>query len=273
MELEPLLTTDDIAAFLKVEVVTIRRLINRGDIPAYRIGGEFRFMRNELMEYLQKQRTTTNIEHREVLEKFTLRARKALDLARDEARNYQHNYVGTEHILLGVLRESDGWIATQALLQQDVDPQKIRLALEAILAKGDTPVGEAEGIGLTPRSKKVVALAGDESRELGHNHVGTEHLLLGVIREGTGIGAGVLEKFGVTLEKTRALVVQQYEALRDTMAIPSVPSEAANLVPADQPALACPRCNARNLPYFHNCFNCGLQLVKSHEKQDGQASA
>jgi ATP-dependent Clp protease ATP-binding subunit ClpC len=138
-------------------------------------------------------------------EKFTERARRVLTLAQEEALRFNHNYIGTEHILLGLVREGEG-VAAKVLANLGVDLAKVRSAVEFIIGRGDKAVtGE---IGLTPRAKKVIELAVDEARRLGHQYIGTEHLLLGLVREGEGIAAGVLESLGVSLEKVRAEVTR-----------------------------------------------------------------
>ncbi len=133
-------------------------------------------------------------------EKFTERARRVLTLAQEEAQRFNHNYIGTEHILLGLVREGDG-VAAKVLSNLGVELEKVRSAVEFIIGRGErTFRGE---IGLTPRAKRVIELAVDEARRLGHNYIGTEHLLLGLLREGEGVAAGVLESLGVGLEKVR----------------------------------------------------------------------
>ena len=133
-------------------------------------------------------------------EKFSERARKVLSLAQEEAQRFNHNYIGTEHILLGLVRETEG-VAARVLANVGVDLNKVRSAVEFIIGRGDKP---AQGeIGLTPRAKKVVELAVDEARRMNHTYIGTEHLLIGLLREGEGVAAGVLESLGVNLEKVR----------------------------------------------------------------------
>src|SRR5438876_11040790 len=137
-------------------------------------------------------------------DKFTERARRVLTLAQEEAQRFNHNYIGTEHLLLGLVREGDG-VAAKVLANMGVELNTVRLAVEAIIGRADRMVmGE---IGLTPRAKKVMELAVDEARRLNHHYIGTEHLLLGLVREGEGIGAGVLESLGVNLEEVRSEVV------------------------------------------------------------------
>jgi ATP-dependent Clp protease ATP-binding subunit ClpC len=133
-------------------------------------------------------------------DKFTTRARKVLSLAQEEAQRFQHNYIGTEHLLLGLVREGEG-VAAKVLEDLGVELIQVRSAVEFIINRGDRIVlGE---IGLTPRAKKVIELAVDEARRLNHHYIGTEHILLGLVREGEGIAAGVLESQGVNLEKVR----------------------------------------------------------------------
>ena len=141
---------------------------------------------------------------------FTERARKVLQLAQEEAQRFNHNYIGTEHLLLGLVREGDG-VAARVLNNMGVQLPKVRSAVEFIIGRGEGAV--IGDIGLTPRAKKVLELAVDEGRRLNHHYIGTEHLLLGLVREGEGIAAGVLESLGVNLEKVRAQVVQVLESL------------------------------------------------------------
>ena len=134
-------------------------------------------------------------------EKFSERARRVLSLAQEEAQRFNHNYIGTEHILLGLVRETEG-VAAKVLANLSVELVKVRSAVEFIIGRGERPTpGE---IGLTPRAKKVIELAVDEARRLGHHYIGTEHLLIGLMREGEGVAAGVLESLGVSLDKVRA---------------------------------------------------------------------
>ena len=133
-------------------------------------------------------------------EKFSERARRVLSLAQEEAQRFNHNYIGTEHILLGLVRETEG-VAARVLSGLGADLGKVRSAVEFIIGRGEKP---AQGeIGLTPRAKKVVELAVDEARRMNHTYIGTEHLLIGLLREGEGVAAGVLESLGVNLEKVR----------------------------------------------------------------------
>jgi Clp amino terminal domain, pathogenicity island component len=132
--------------------------------------------------------------------KFTERARRVLMLAQEEATRFNHNYIGTEHLLLGLVREREG-VAAKVLSNLGVELNRVRSAVEFIIGRGDRMiVGE---VGLTPRAKKVIELAVEESQRLKQRYVGTEHLLLGLLREGEGIAAGILESLGVNLAKAR----------------------------------------------------------------------
>lgn len=136
--------------------------------------------------------------------RFTERAQKVLALAQEEAIRLGHNNIGTEHILLGLISEGEG-IAAKALQALNLDMEKIRKEVETLIGKG------AEGnqnIHYTPRAKKVIELSMDEARKLGHTYVGTEHILLGLIREGEGVAARVLNNLGVSLNKARQQVLQ-----------------------------------------------------------------
>ena len=134
-------------------------------------------------------------------EKFSERARRVLTSAQEEAQNLNHSYIGTEHILLGLIREEEG-VAAKVLNNLGTSLGKVRSAVEYIIGRGEK--SSTNEIGLTPRAKRVIELAIDEARHLGHNYIGTEHLLLGLLHEGEGIAAGVLESFSITLEQTRA---------------------------------------------------------------------
>jgi ATP-dependent Clp protease ATP-binding subunit ClpC len=137
-------------------------------------------------------------------DKFTERARKVLQLAQEEPKRFNHNYIGTEHLLLGLVREGEG-VAAKVLANLGVELNKVRSAVEFIIGRGDRTV--TGDIGLTPRAKKVIELSVDEARRLNHHYLGREHLPLGLVREGEGIAAGVLESLGVSLDKVRSQVI------------------------------------------------------------------
>ena len=136
--------------------------------------------------------------------RFTERAQKVLALAQEEAIRLGHNNIGTEHILLGLVREGDG-IAAKALNALGLGSEKIQKEVENLIGRGQD---KAQTIHYTPRAKKVIELSMDEARKLGHSYVGTEHVLLGLIREGEGVAARVLNNLGVSLNKARQQVLQ-----------------------------------------------------------------
>lgn len=158
-------------------------------------------------------------------EKFSERARRVLTLAQEEAQRCNHNYIGTEHILLGLVRETEGVVA-RVLINLGIDLNKVRAAVEFIIGRGENPV-EGE-IGLTPRAKKVIELAVDEARRMNHSYIGTEHLLVGLLREGEGVASGVLESLGVTLESVRS---ETHRVLTQTAPASSQGSKATNRTP------------------------------------------
>ncbi len=281
--MEPLLTTEEVAEYFKVDVVTVRRLISRGELTAYRIGSEFRLMQADLDDYLKLQRVagsgptgaagedpeiyvlgqmtgkTFTAKDMNRFDKFTERARKVLTLAQQEAVDLNHNYIGTEHLLLGLVREGEG-VAAVVLTNLGVELSKVRNEVEALIGRGKKDV--ASTIGLTPRAKKAIELAMEEARYLGHHYIGTEHMLLGLVREGEGIAAQVLTGLGLELLKVRVETLRILNEIqgRETTP-PPVPEEAATLMPEGQEGKTCNRCDAQNPEYFHYCFNCGKRIV------------
>ena len=140
-----------------------------------------------------------------MFEKFTDRARRSLFLSQEEARRLNHNYVGTEHLLLGLVSEGEG-VATKALQSLDISLETVRTQVEEIIGQGQwAPTGH---IPFTPRAKKALELSLREATQLGHNYIGTEHLLLGLVREGEGVAAQVLVKLGADLSRVRQQVIQ-----------------------------------------------------------------
>jgi excisionase family DNA binding protein len=300
--MEHFMTSEEIAELLHVDPVTIRRLVNKGELSAYRIGADYRFAPSDLQDYLQRQRISAHAQNesgasssnpldqfaqglRKIIQRkdttpselvgrfdrFTKRARHVLTLAQEEARRFQHTYIGTEHLLLGLVREEEG-IASQVLRNLGIEVDQVRQAIEAIIGRGERIVlGE---VGLTPRAKKVIELAVDEARRLKHHFIGTEHILLGLLREGDGIAAGVLENFGLHLEQVRTetlrVLREKQQGQEETSATPSVPSEASTLLTEDEPGLPCTSCGARCPGYFRYCFNCGQPLIHEEQSNHGE---
>jgi ATP-dependent Clp protease ATP-binding subunit ClpC len=150
-----------------------------------------------------------------MFERFTEKAIKVIMLSQEEARRLGHNFVGTEQVLLGLIGEGTG-IGPKVLKAMDVNLKDARIEVEKIIGRGSGFV--AVEIPFTPRAKRVLELALDEARQLGHNYIGTEHLLLGLIREGDGVAARVLENLGLDLSRVRSAVIR---ALGDGAEIPS----------------------------------------------------
>jgi len=143
-----------------------------------------------------------------VFGRFTERAQRVLVYAQEEARNASYPYIGTEHLLLGLIREGEG-LAARVLQSLGVDAEKVKLAVTQMVEAQKAP-GPVEPA-LTPRAKRVLELSVDEARRLGHNYVGTEHLLLGLVREGEGVAAQILNSFGADYRKVRAMVAQMLQ--------------------------------------------------------------
>ena len=140
-----------------------------------------------------------------MFERFTDRARRVVVLAQEEARMLNHNYIGTEHILLGLIHEGEG-VAAKALESLGISLEAVRQQVEEIIGQGQqAPSGH---IPFTPRAKKVLELSLREALQLGHNYIGTEHILLGLIREGEGVAAQVLVRLGADLNRVRRQVIQ-----------------------------------------------------------------
>ena len=157
--------------------------------------------------------------------RFTQRAQKVLQLAQEEAIRMKHESIGTEHILLGLIREGGG-IAAKALEAIDVNTQLIEEGIKELVGVGEKDVGPI--VHYTPRAKKVIELSVDESRKLGHSYIGTEHLLLALIREGEGVAARVLGNAGVSLNKARQQVLQLLGSNEQASSTGSSPNASAN---------------------------------------------
>jgi ATP-dependent Clp protease ATP-binding subunit ClpC len=146
-----------------------------------------------------------------MFERFTDRARRVVVLAQEEARMLQHNYIGTEHLLLGLVHESEG-VAAKALESLGIGLEAVRQQVQEIIGQGkQAPSGH---IPFTPRAKKVLELSLREAIQLGHSYIGTEHILLGLIREGDGVAAQVLVRLGADLNRTRQRVIDMLHGHR-----------------------------------------------------------
>ncbi len=141
-----------------------------------------------------------------MFERFTSRARRVLVLAQEEARMLEHNYVGTEHILLGLIHEGQG-VAAKSLESLGISLAAVRQQVEEIIGRGPGPEALSGHIPFTPRAKKVLELSLREALQLGHSYIGTEHILLGLMREGDGVGAQVLRGLGVDMNRARQQII------------------------------------------------------------------
>jgi len=172
-----------------------------------------------------------------MFERFTDRARRVLVLAQEEARLLNHSFIGTEHILLGLIHENEG-VAAQALLRCDITVETTRRAVEETVGgTGEHPSGSPP---FTPRVKKVLELALREALQLGHSYIGTEHLLLGLIRQGDGVAVTIIQNLGVDLEQLRQEVIAIMSEVVEDLGEEGERGTLAGH--ADPPR--CPRCRA-----------------------------
>jgi excisionase family DNA binding protein len=297
--MEHFMTSEELAELLHVDPVTIRRLVTKGELSAFRIGADYRFAPSDLQDYLQRQRITARAQsapsasnpldqfaqmvgklmgkHTNPAEmvnrfdRFTKRARHVLTLAQEEAVRFEHTYIGTEHLLLGLLREEQG-VAAQVLRNLSIEIGQVRQSVEAIIGRGDRVPVSGE-VRFTPRAKKVIELAVYEARRLRHQFVGTEHLLLGLVREGEGVAATVLESFGLKLDQVRAEILRvlrekQPEPKEEPLSdIPSVSPETAAPLAEGETGLSCSSCGTRCPRSYRYCFNCGQPLSREDSSQ------
>ncbi|UCG32112.1 MAG: ATP-dependent Clp protease ATP-binding subunit, partial [Phycisphaerales bacterium] len=170
-----------------------------------------------------------------MFERFTDRARKVMALANQEAQRFNHEYIGTEHILLGLVKEGSG-VGANVLKNLDVDLRKVRLEVEKLVKSGPDMVTMGK-LPQTPRAKKVIEYAIEEARNLNHNYVGTEHLLLGLLREQDGVAAQVLMNLGLKLEEVREEVLNLLGAGAESEEASSMPSVEARKGKSKTPAL------------------------------------
>jgi excisionase family DNA binding protein len=229
------MTTEDVSNYLKVDVVTVRRLVSRGELAAYRVGSEYRFTQADVREFLQRQRVPAPVVDRVrhvaafapfdqmvrglslsiwsnkarskgPFESWTKRAKQALAYAQEEASELQHPYIGTEHILLGLLRDPES-IASNVLAELGAHLEEARSAVEFQVGRGEER-HPREALELTGAAKQVLERAMAEARHLSHNYIGTEHLLLGVVNGSDEVAFRVLEILGISTDQIRTAVNQ-----------------------------------------------------------------
>ncbi len=196
-------------------------------------------------------------------EKFTDRARKVMQLACEEAQNFNHEYIGTEHILLGLVREGSG-VAANVVLNLGIDLNTIRREVEKIVMPGPEMVTMGR-LPQKPRSKKVFEFAIEEAHALDHNYIGTEHLLLGLVREHEGVAAQVLLNLGLKLEVVREEVLNLLGHAHGS-------AEFANSIPASWPdGEELPNLVAQHLPESGREivaeFDCQIDVIKEEKEQ------
>src|ERR1700678_3546783 len=169
-----------------------------------------------------------------MFERFTDRARRVVPLAQEEAKRLDHNYIGTEHLLLGLIREGEG-VGAKALESLGISLDAVRQQVEEIIGQGQqAPSGH---IPFTPRAKKVLELSLREALQLGHNYIGTEHMLLGLVREGEGVAAQVLVSLGADLARVRQQVIQLLSGYQGKESVGAGPSSAGSETPSGSPVL------------------------------------
>ncbi|MBO3747502.1 hypothetical protein J5X84_15600 [Streptosporangiaceae bacterium NEAU-GS5] len=205
-----------------------------------------------------------------MFEKYTDRARRVIVLAQEEARMLNHNYIGTEHILLGLIHESEG-VAAKALESLGISLERVRQQVEEIIGQGiSAPSGH---IPFTPRAKKVVELSLREALQLGHNYIGTEHILLALIREGEGVAAQVLLTLGTDLNRVRQQVIQLLHSYQGKGPAVNVPATALSPVPYTEEAadvLAAADAEARM--FGHDVTGCEHLLLSIAKTEYGAAA-
>jgi excisionase family DNA binding protein len=211
--LEGLLTSEDVANILKVDVVTVRRLVNRGELAAYRVGGEYRFKIRDINDYLNRQYVPAQIftageldrQAQQAFNKFTRRAKQAMLLAAEEASSFRRTQIEPEHVLLGLIREGEG-VAGRVLSSLGVQLEQAHQALESLFGLGegsDQPAPEP-----SDETRRVIKLAVDEAKQLEHHYIGTEHLLLALMRDADGSAAQVLAQLNIPADQVRDEVMR-----------------------------------------------------------------
>jgi excisionase family DNA binding protein len=219
--LESLMTTEDLANYLKLDVVTVRRIVTRGDLAAYRIGGEYRFTRSDIAEFLQRQhipaRPLSPAEQTKLLkpafDRLTKRAKQAIwRLAAEEARSFKQPQIGAEHLLLGLIAEGEG-VAGRVLHDLGITLSQARQAVELTFGVGSAGESGRSEPELGNDARNAIEIAYDEAIRMHHHYIGTEHVLLGLLQESQGNAVKVLECLSVSPEQVRALVMDVLQKL------------------------------------------------------------
>ncbi len=196
-----LLTAAEVAEILDIHPRTVGEYLREGKLAGIQLAGGWRVSEKSLRDFVQEAASGGGM-----FKRFTDKARHVIVLSQTEARRLNHNYIGTEHLLLGLLAEGEG-VAAKALVELGVSLKTTRIQVESQIGRGKESSGGY--VPFTPRSKKVLELSLREALALGHNYIGTEHLLLGLIREGGGVAAQILTRpGGVEFDDVRAKVIE-----------------------------------------------------------------
>jgi excisionase family DNA binding protein len=205
--MERLMTTEEVAEILRIDAVTVRRLVARGELTAYRIAGEYRFTEAEVEHFIQSQRVVLTPATTVQAGKFNEHALKVLSLASEEAGRYRHREVGPEHLLLAVLRV-EGSVGARTLMGLQVQPAELRKLVETAHPAADEQAQTSTQPGMTSQGKDTMELAVQEARGFSHHYIGTEHIVLALLRQEDSVAGLVLRKMGATYDAARGLVVQ-----------------------------------------------------------------
>ncbi|QBD78965.1 helix-turn-helix domain-containing protein [Ktedonosporobacter rubrisoli] len=203
-----LLTTEEVAEFLRLDVATVRKLVSREQLVAYRIAGEYRFMKEDVESFVKSQRVMGKKELQKnskgPFERFTARAGQVLSLASTEAKRYHQRMVSPEHILLAIVSEGEG-VAAKALAELTISAEQIRQHVEKLSPAGEESAPAPAGLG--QKSKEVITLAVEEANGLSHHYVGTEHLLLALLRV-NALARRALNELGISYDKAHEQIVR-----------------------------------------------------------------
>ncbi len=208
-----------VAQQLGIDKNAVYKYLNDGALPGLQIGRKWLISESSLVRFLKAQeREQTDARSRAAtssawsadgedrFDKFTEKARRMMVLARQAAIAMKHNYIGQEHFLLGMAQIPD-CLAMEALLVLGVSPEALKESVKQIIGPGQEPLPLGL-LGLTPRAKRTIELAVEQARGLNHSYIGTEHLLLGLVAEGSGVGWGILTSMDVTMEKARSEITK-----------------------------------------------------------------
>jgi len=223
-----LLTTAEVAEILDVHPRTVGEYLRDGKLEGIQLAGGWRVSEKSLRKFVELLSEAPTAGGG-MFGRFTHRARRTVILAQDEARRLNHSYIGTEHLLLVMLAEGEG-VAAKALTEMGISLNLTRIAVEDAIGRGENPRTKGY-IPFTPRGKKVLELSLREALHLGHKYIGTEHLLLGLVREGEGVAAQILARAGAELDDVRVVVLELLSGRGRPEAADQVPAPHTTLSP------------------------------------------